>query len=79
MKKKVVANNNIIIYQTKSGALELKGDFTRETVWATQAQIAEVFEVTPQNITQHIRKIYKEKELHESSTCKDFLQVQNEG
>jgi prophage maintenance system killer protein len=79
MKKKVTANSGVIIYQAKSGALELKGDFTRETVWATQAQMAKVFEVTPQNITQHISKIYKEKELSETSTCKDFLQVQNEG
>jgi hypothetical protein len=31
----------------KSGALELKGNFTRETVWATQAQIAEVFNIRP--------------------------------
>ena len=50
-----------------------------DILWATQAQIAKVFEVTPQNITQHISKIYKEKELSESSTCKESLQVKNEG
>jgi prophage maintenance system killer protein len=78
MKKKVV-KNNVIVYQTKSGALELKGDFTRETVWATQAQIAEVFGIERSVITKHIRNIYKEKELEETSTCAKIAQVQIEG
>ncbi len=79
--KKVSAspNTGLVVYQTKSGALELKGDFKHETVWATQAQIAEVFEVTTQNITQHIANIYKDKELLEGPTCKESLQVQKEG
>lgn len=47
MKKKVVTKNNVIVYQTKSGSLELKGDFTRETVWANRMQMAEMFEVNP--------------------------------
>jgi len=51
----------------------------QETVWATQAQMAEVFGVTPQNITLHIKNIYKENELHRGSTCKESLQVQKEG
>jgi len=50
-----------------------------ETVWLTQAQMAELFETTPQNITTHIRNVYNEKELERDSTCKDFLQVRTEG
>lgn len=50
-----------------------------ETVWLTQAQMALLFDKTPQNVTMHIRNIYKEEELFKESTCKDFLQVQNEG
>lgn len=50
-----------------------------DTVWLTQAQIAELFNVSPQNITMHLKKIYAERELSENSTCKDFLQVQSEG
>jgi len=76
---KKVKNDNTIIYQTKSGALELRGDVSRETLWATQAQMAEIFGVTPQNITLHLKAIYREKELSESATCKEFLQVQKEG
>ncbi len=69
----------LVIYQTKSGALELRGDLEKETVWATQAQIAEIFNVTPQNVTLHLKNIFRDGELHEQGTCKDFLQVQKEG
>ena len=48
-----------------------------ETVWLTQAQMAELFQTTPQNITIHIRSIYKEHELEKLSTCKDYLQVRH--
>lgn len=77
MKKSETASP--VIYQTRSGALELRGDFRKETLWATQAQIAELFEVTPQNITIHLKNIFETQELDEKSTCKDFLQVQKEG
>lgn len=50
-----------------------------ETVWLTQAQMAELFQTTPQNITIHIRSIYKEHEMEKLSTCKDYLQVRIEG
>lgn len=70
---------DIVIYQAKTGAIELKGDVSRETIWATQAQMAKVFNVTPQNITLHLRNAYKEGELSTEATCKEFLQVQKEG
>lgn len=81
MKKKVEQkeNKDVIIYQAENGAIELKGDFKRETIWATQAQMAQIFGTTPQNITLHLKNVYKEKELSESATCKEFLQVQKEG
>ena len=41
--------------------------------------MAELFETTPQNITLHIKNIYIEQELIADSTCKDFLQVREEG
>lgn len=72
-------NKSLVIYQTPSGAIELSVDATSETIWATQKQIAEVFDVTVQNITMHIKNIYAEQELAEDSTCKESLQVQTEG
>ena len=50
-----------------------------ETVWLTQAQMAELFQTTPQNITSHIKNVYEDGELYAVSTCKDFLQVRKEG
>lgn len=79
MKKKVTKNpKELVIYQTKSGALELRGDFKHETVWATQAQIAEAFEVNIPTINEHIKNILKTKELSEKATIRKFRIVQNE-
>lgn len=77
--KKVTKNKELVIYQAKNGAIELRGDFKYETVWATQSQIAQIFGVTPQNITLHINNIYKQGELNIKATCKESLQVQIEG
>ena len=72
-------NNKIIIYQTEDGQTRIDVRMENETVWLSQAQMAELFQKTPQNITMHIRNAYNEGELDEISTCKDFLQVQTEG
>jgi len=77
--KKLENKNKIVIYQASSGAIELRGDFEKETVWATQAQIAQLFDVTPQNVTLHLNNIFKDKELDIKATCKESLQVQTEG
>ena len=45
----------------------------------TQKSIVELYQTTPQNITLHIKNIYKDGELEETSTCKNYLQVQTEG
>ena len=50
-----------------------------ETIWLTQKQMAILFGCAPQNITYHLKSIFKIGELEESATCKDFLQVQLEG
>jgi prophage maintenance system killer protein len=60
-------NNTIIIYQSKAGGIELKGDFQKETVWATQAQMAEIFEIDRSVATKHISNILKNQELDEKS------------
>ena len=72
-------NNQIIIYQTEDGQTQVDVRLENESVWLTQAQMAELFEKTPQNITMHIGNAYKEGELEKKSTCKEYLQVQQEG
>ena len=71
--------NKIVIYQTEDGQTQIDVRLENETVWLTQAQMAELFERTPQNITMHIRNAYNEGELEKESTCKEYLQVQTEG
>jgi len=71
--------NPIVIYEDADKAVEVRLDADQETVWLTQAQMAELFDVKPQNITMHLKNIYAERELAEAGTCKDFLQVQREG
>lgn len=80
MKKKISTKvNNLVIYQTKSGAIELRGDFRSETLWATQAQIADIFGIERSVITKHIRNILNDRELDENSVCANFAHIANAG
>ncbi|MCK8621275.1 virulence protein RhuM/Fic/DOC family protein [Prevotella sp. E13-27] len=72
-------DQKIVIYQTEDGQTQIDVRLENDTVWLTQAQMAELFEKTPQNITMHIGNAYKEGELEKESTCKEYLQVQQEG
>ncbi len=69
----------IILYQTEDETTKIKVRLENENVWLTQKMMAELFQTTPQNITIHLKNIFDEGELQEDATCKDFLQVQNEG
>lgn len=77
--KKEKQKNNIIIYQSNDGQTKVDVQMDGDTMWASQAQIAKLFEVTPQNITIHLKNIFSEGELDENRTCKEFLQVNKEG
>jgi hypothetical protein len=71
--------SSIILYQTEDGRTRIQCRFENETIWLTQALIAELFQTTPQNVTLHLKAIYEEGELEEEATCKDYLQVRMEG
>jgi death-on-curing family protein len=72
-------NGLLIIYSGNKGQVELRADTDKETIWATQAQIADLFDVNSQAITKHLRNIYSEHELDKISTCSKMEQVQIEG
>ncbi|MFZ4648846.1 MAG: RhuM family protein [Patescibacteria group bacterium] len=72
-------NQKIVIYQNSQGAIELKGDIKKETIWATQAQIADVFNVERSVITKHIRNILKDKELNKKQVCANFAHTAEDG
>jgi prophage antirepressor-like protein len=69
--------DNIIVYG--SGELEINVSIKEDTLWLTQKQIAELFEVTKQNISLHIIEIFKSNELDKIPTVKKYLTVQKEG
>jgi len=75
----IAMKNEIILYRPNELTEHIEVRIDEDTVWLTQAQMAELFQTTPQNITIHIGNVYKEAELEAISTCKDFLQVRKEG
>ena len=72
-------NNPIIIYQTEDGQTQVDVRMENDTVWLTQAQMAELFQTDRTSIVRHINNIYKVEELDRESTCAKIAQVQVEG
>jgi hypothetical protein len=71
--------SGLVLYRTEDGRTRVECRFEEGTIWLTQAQLASLFQTTPQNITQHLRQIFADGELREEATCKDYLQVRSEG
>lgn len=67
MVKKSSRSKAVVIYQAKSGAIELRGDFSKETIWATLDQMAAVFGRDKSVISRHLKNIFREGELDRSS------------
>lgn len=73
------SHGELILYRSEDGRTEVHLRAAAGPVWLTQAEMAALFDTTPQNITQHVRAIYSEGELTEEATCKADLQVRSEG
>lgn len=71
--------SNVIIYTTEDGAAKIELRLENGTVWLSQAEIAELFQTTKQNISKHIQAIFDDQELDETATVNQQLTVQNEG
>ena len=71
--------NKIVIYQSEDGQTQIDVRLENETVWLTQAQMAELFQTDRTSIVRHINNIYKADELEKNSTCAKIAQVQIEG
>jgi hypothetical protein len=72
-------NNEIVIYQSEMLLNHIEVRVEDETVWLSQMQMVDLFESTKQNISLHINNVFKEGELDEFSTVKEYLTVQQEG
>ncbi|MBA1332618.1 2-hydroxyacid dehydrogenase, partial [Candidatus Endoriftia persephone str. Guaymas] len=74
-----IPTGEFLLYQSEDGQIRIDCRFEAETLWLSQALMAELFQTTPQNITLHLKALYAEGELDEAATCKDYLQVRREG
>ena len=73
-----MAIDNILIYQDENEITKISVRFADEDLWLTQNQLAEIYDTTQQNISQHIEGIYQDKELDRKATNKKFLLVRTE-
>lgn len=76
---KKIIRNQIVIYQAKTGSIELRKDLRNETIWANLQQIADLFETDKSGISRHIKNIFNSRELTRGSTVAIFATVQKEG
>lgn len=74
-----MSEGEMILYRTDDGLTRIELRSVNGTAWLTQAQMADLFQTSPQAITQLIAAIYDDGEAEEVATCKQFLQVRQEG
>ena len=78
-KNKKLPDNQITVYQTPDGKINIEVLYANENIWMPQKRMAELFGCTADNISLHLKNIYQEKELDESATTEEFSVVQIEG
>lgn len=81
MAKKLTSDNQspIFVYKTEDGQIRIDVLIEANTLWLNQNQLAELFDTSRPNITQHIRNVFAEGELNEQAVCKDFLLTASDG
>lgn len=72
-------DSSIEIYRSADGVSDVRVRFEQETVWLTQRQMIELFGTSKENVLMHLKNVYKDRELEEVATTKDYLVVQGEG
>jgi len=77
MKKKTFHDSQMLLYQAENGETKIEVKIKDETVWLTQAQMAELFQKSQSTINEHIKNVYEEGELVESETMRKFGNSEN--
>lgn len=75
----VESQGEFVLYTTDDGLTRVEMRAEGGSLWLSQAEIATLFQTTPQNVTQHVKAIYAEGEADPEATCKSSLQVRQEG
>ena len=70
---------NILIYQSEGGQTKIEVRLEGQTLWLNQADLAQLYQTTKQNISSHIQNIYEEGELSEDSVVKEYLTTAADG
>lgn len=76
---KKLPDNQIVFYQTPDGSVNIEVLFAEENIWLTQKKISELFYCSIDNVSLHLKNIYKSKEVDQKSTIEEFSVVQKEG
>ena len=76
---KKMPDNQISFFQAGNGSVNIEVLYAEENVWLTQKKMGELFDCSADNISVHLKNIYRDKEIEEGSTTEDFSVVQNEG
>jgi len=74
-----MSESSLIIYQTEDGKTKIETRLEDESVWLTQAQMAELFQKARTTITEHLKNIFEEGELEEGSVCRNFRHTATDG
>jgi len=74
-------DHQLIMYTSQDGKtkLRIQASPNENTVWLSQKQMSELFDTSRENVTMHIKNVFAEGELDESSVCKDFLLTADDG
>jgi hypothetical protein len=73
------AAGEFLLYETEDGRVRVECRFAEDNLWLSQGLMAELFQTTPQNVTQHLKAPYAEGEIALEATCKEYLQVREDG
>ena len=72
-------DNNIVIYQSEDGKVHLDVVYNEETMWLTQQQLCELYQTSKSNVSEHIKHIFEDEELNESSVVRKFRTTASDG
>ena len=78
-KVNMIDKSEIIIYQTDDGLTKIDVRLDEDTVWLTQAEMVELFQSSKSNISEHIKHIFEERELSETSVVRKFRTTAADG
>lgn len=78
-KNKKLSDNQIVVYQTADGTVNIEVLYSNENIWLPQKRLAELFDVDRSVVTKHLRNVFASNELQESSVCANFAHTAEDG